>query len=1547
MTGRNTGRQEGVMQGSLVREAESEYLRGNYQAAVELYEQLGTLLGNQYFEANIRLCERRLSQDQGAPALQQLRLAAVMDDFTHHAFEPECRLLPLSAATWHQDIVEFQPDIVFIESAWRGLDDSWEKKVSQASGELRALVKWARDHNVPTLLWCKEDPVHFSRFLPVARMVDHVFTTDMDCIAKYKRAVGHERVYFLPFAAQISMHNPMATVQRREGFSFAGSWYPHYLERQADFRTLVSVARKLKWVEIYDRNGNRPPPHDFAFPEEFHGEIRGTLPYTEMDKGCKGYRYGITVNTVKQSQTMFARRALELMASNTVVVSNFSKGLRQLFGDLVVASDDAGELEGRLAPLVGNDAAYRKLRLQALRKVLTEHTYTQRLAYIVGKVFNRSTVPPAPRVALLAEASTQEEAALLVAAMERQARPRVVLLLVGPRGICSHSRVVVVESRQAAWHRAQRFDYVAPICSGDYYGKHYLNDLVLATSFAGGAGVTKASFHALAAGGHVVERDGGQEYVPVRRAALRRSLLPQGLLQAGSQAGPQAASHAASQAGPAGGLQAWAENPALRLEDACIEADSLIAVDAFSYCADGAGSETVAAIVDADDVQRTGASLPQDMQPRAQRVRALKVDERVALEAEDWLPLVPPKSIHKSMKLSLGDDSLVHIDSKLAPEEYKYVYLSREFPPQEVTMRQDFGFIVHGDAQLDIRLVFVFLDGNGQKISHYMHTLGMRDGIALPPGTAAIRLGMRVQGGGQAKIGRIVLLEACPPEFDLLPCGRQLVVSRQYPSYDDLYRFGFVHSRVKAYNRSGWPTEVMRITMAGGGKFREFENVDVVDAQVGQLKHALASGTHDSVAVHICDRPIWNAVREQLDHVRVVIWAHGSEIQPWWRRATNHSTDDTRNASRRTSDARMVMWREILTLRHPNLTVAFISDNQAMEALSDLRLSMDSVGNIAVIHNFVDGDLFEYLPKAPEQRFDLLSIRPYASTVYANDLTVRAIQALAQEPFFSQLRIRLVGDGPLFDDTVEPLRQYPNVTLHKGFLLQREIAALHREYGIFLVPSRADSQGVSRDEAMASGLVPVTTRVAAIPQFVDEHCGIMAEPEDALGLAAGVRRLVENPATFLSMSRAAAERVRAQSSYRQTVSQELALLSGRGGDTVNAVADQRLLAQDLSLTDVALYGDVNLNIMDGSAIWAASLAEVLSGLGNLRVSVVLKARVHRTQVISRLLDLTPAVRLIEPELPDARTGLSQADAVAWLARLDGERPFRAFIMRGLEVCLQAARSPCLTGRLWAYLTDIPQQAELLDAESRSKIETIIGASEYILCQTPEMMAYFARLFPQAASRTRLLPPMVPAANEAENARQRQEIEAATPFRYCYAGKFAPRWGIRELFEAHESLRGAVADAELHVFGDKIHNPADDPDFRPLVQRRLEAGAGLQWHGALDRDALMRRLQGMHASWAFRDPRFEHETLELSTKVLEYASLGVPMILARSAVFEGVLGKDYPLFAATCAQAGELLHAVATSRTLRADAGGRLRDVAQRYTFDAVRRQLDEQKLFSE
>jgi glycosyltransferase involved in cell wall biosynthesis len=92
---------------------------------------------------------------------------------------------------------------------------------------------------------------------------------------------------------------------------------------------------------------------------------------------------------------------------------------------------------------------------------------------------------------------------------------------------------------------------------------------------------------------------------------------------------------------------------------------------------------------------------------------------------------------------------------------------------------------------------------------------------------------------------------------------------------------------------------------------------------------------------------------------------------------------------------------------------------------------------------------------------------------------------------------------------------------------------------VFLCPKRFDSQGVSRDEAMASGLVPVTNAVGAIPEFVNAECGVLAPPEDFLGLAAGIESLYLDGNRFATMSLNASRRVRRQSDIDSIVAKEI------------------------------------------------------------------------------------------------------------------------------------------------------------------------------------------------------------------------------------------------------------------------------------------------------------------------------------------------------------------------------------------------------------------------
>ncbi|MFM6399689.1 MAG: hypothetical protein ACKPFF_23680, partial [Planktothrix sp.] len=117
-----------------------------------------------------------------------------MDDFTYSSYNPECELFQLTPENSLYELENFQPQILFIESAWRGKNGLWNRKISTLSQELRAIIEWCKKRQIPTIFWNKEDPIHFETFLTTAQQFDYVFTTDIDCINRYKAELGHDRI---------------------------------------------------------------------------------------------------------------------------------------------------------------------------------------------------------------------------------------------------------------------------------------------------------------------------------------------------------------------------------------------------------------------------------------------------------------------------------------------------------------------------------------------------------------------------------------------------------------------------------------------------------------------------------------------------------------------------------------------------------------------------------------------------------------------------------------------------------------------------------------------------------------------------------------------------------------------------------------------------------------------------------------------------------------------------------------------------------------------------------------------------------------------------------------------------------------------------------------------------------------------------------------------------------------------------------------------------------------------------------------------------------
>jgi glycosyltransferase involved in cell wall biosynthesis len=203
-----------------------------------------------------------------------------------------------------------------------------------------------------------------------------------------------------------------------------------------------------------------------------------------------------------------------------------------------------------------------------------------------------------------------------------------------------------------------------------------------------------------------------------------------------------------------------------------------------------------------------------------------------------------------------------------------------------------------------------------------------------------------------------------------------------------------------------------------------------------------------------------------------------------------------------------------------------------------------NIHNYEIIPNVINTKLFKYTQKSEHHRKKILLIRSFNSNKYANDIAIDAILELSKKEFFSDLEFAIYGEGKYFEKLTAPLKQYCNITIVNRFLTQSEIAQIHAEYGIFLCPTRQDSQGVSMCEAMSSGLVPITSNKTAIPEFVKNgSTGFLTNNYEEI--AETIEYLYFNPNKFLQISVQASESIKQISGEEYVIKKELEIIQDK------------------------------------------------------------------------------------------------------------------------------------------------------------------------------------------------------------------------------------------------------------------------------------------------------------------------------------------------------------------------------------------------------------------
>jgi glycosyltransferase involved in cell wall biosynthesis len=174
-----------------------------------------------------------------------------------------------------------------------------------------------------------------------------------------------------------------------------------------------------------------------------------------------------------------------------------------------------------------------------------------------------------------------------------------------------------------------------------------------------------------------------------------------------------------------------------------------------------------------------------------------------------------------------------------------------------------------------------------------------------------------------------------------------------------------------------------------------------------------------------------------------------------------------------------------------------------------------------------------------------------------------------------------------------------------------------------------------------------------------------------------------------------------------------------------------------------------------------------------------------------------------------------------------------------------------------------------------------------------------------------------------------------PFRLCYSGKFAADYLIEETVEAFVAARRRLPFLEFHVYGDKFHG---GEAFERRVRAAFAAAEGLHWHGAKPRHLVNEALSSCHAGISWRTSAFD-DSKELSTKVLEYSTLGLPVLLNPATIQRRVFGDDYPCFVSSSSDVVASLERLTSSDVEYRATQSRVRGLAEAYGFPAARRSL--------
>lgn len=407
------------------------------------------------------------------------RVGVIGDVYMYNFYKDVFTTVNYLSPSNYQEVLDQGLDIIIYTTCWKGINnEEWRgvKFREIPKNALDNILSQSKEKNIKTVFQTIEDPSNFEYFLPLAEKFEYVFTTDIDCIDRYKNVLKHDRVFYGEYGVNPQFNNPIGSRRNiRNAAFFAGSYPMRYAERCKDMEIIFdSILESDGKLLIADRNFDSNS-EELNYPVKYQSSVLPPIQHSLLQKVHKLFRYNLNFNSIKQSPTMCAMRVYELQAQGNGLISNYANSVYNKFPGIRIIP-----FKQNMSFDFSNDTSWEEYRNKTnnIREVLNTKTSYQVVAKLLKNIGLSSEVKKNKTVAVICFEKTES----IMRSFERQSY---------------QEKIIIEESELINWNYLENQHDIGYFCwfsDESEYEKYYINDLLNAFKYTNSSFITKDAY---------------------------------------------------------------------------------------------------------------------------------------------------------------------------------------------------------------------------------------------------------------------------------------------------------------------------------------------------------------------------------------------------------------------------------------------------------------------------------------------------------------------------------------------------------------------------------------------------------------------------------------------------------------------------------------------------------------------------------------------------------------------------------------------------------------------------------------------------------------------------------------------------------------------------------------------------------------------------------------------------------------------------------------------------------------------------------------------